>query len=213
MKLTRMNVFWLLGAVLLIGLSACKMDMEQEIWLKKNESGNAKITIHLNIPISLQEEDMGDLDLNKNNALSDLAEKAKTIKGVSVTRLDTETNHTDEDMNYIYTMEFTFKDITGLRETLCLCPDQGITLQKVKGGKALRLDSRQFAITQEGDEESMEYLSFIGMELKTIVHLPKKPKSIDETGTLDKKAKTATWNETIDKDWYELSEKPMQVTF
>jgi len=213
MKYLKRNILWLLTAFLLLALGACKMEMEQEIWLKKNESGKARVFVRLNIPMAYDEESMGDMDLNKNSALSAMADKAKTVKGIEITKLDTETQHTDDEMNYLYTFEFNFKDVNGLREVLCLNPEKGIYLDKTKKGRTLNLDSRQFVLTEEGDEESMEYLSYIDMSLKTIIHLPKKPKAIDENGTMDKKAKTATWSETINQDWYSTDEKPMQVTF
>lgn len=213
MKLTLRHFIGVLITLLLLGLSACKMEMEQEIWLKKNDSGKARVFVRLNIPMAYDEESMGDMDLNKNSALSGMAEKAKSVKGVKIIKLDTETNNTEEEMNYLYTFEFSFQDIAGLQEVLCLNPDLGIRLEKTKKGKTLHLDSRQFMLTEKGDAESMEYLSFIDMNLKTIVHLPKKPKAIDETGIIDKKTKTATWNEVIDSDWYSYSEKPMQVSF
>lgn len=213
MKFTYKHIIGALIAILLLGLSACKMDMEQEIWLSKNQSGKARVFVRLNIPMAYDEESMGEMDLNQNSAMKAMAEKAKTVKGIDITKLDTETRHSDEEMNYLYTFEFTFKDLQGLREVLCLNPDRGITLNKTKQGKALNLDSRQFVLTEEGEEESLEYLSFVDVSLKTIVHLPKKPKAIDASGTMDKKAKTATWKEIIDKDWYANSENSMQVIF
>lgn len=213
MKFTYKHIIGALIAILLLGLSACKMDMEQEIWLSKNQSGKARVFVRLNIPMAYDEESMGEMDLNQNSALKAMADKAENVKGVSITKLDTETQHSEEEMNYLYTFEFTFNDLQGLREVICKSPDKGLNLEKTKKGKTLFMDSRQFVVADEGDAESIEYLSLIEMSLKTIVHLPKKPKAIDESGSFDKKTKTATWTEVINQDWYSTTEKPMQVTF
>ena len=213
MKTTKQAFLWLLSAFILLGFSACKMDMEQEIWLNRNGSGKAKVLIQVSVPVAYDEESMEDMGLSTNSALSAMADRARTVKGINVTRLDTETNHTGDETGYLYTFEFLFKDLKGLRQVLCLDANKGIVQKRVWFKKVLKLDSRQFLITEEGDEDMMPYLGFIDMTLKTVVHLPKKPKAIDESGIMNKDAKTAVWTEDIDQDWYDYPQKPKQVSF
>lgn len=213
MNNTPKKLLWLFVALILLGLGACKMDMDQEIWLNKDESGRAKVAVKLNIPMAYDEETMGEMDLTGNSALKELAERAKETEGIDITRYDTEADNTAEEMNYIYTMEFTFKDLKGLSNVMCTDPTKGITLQKTKKGKQLSMDPRNFLVQVEGSEEDMEYISLIGMSLNTIIHLPKKPKSVDTSGTMNKKTKTATWNYILDEAWYAETDKIMTVVF
>ncbi len=200
-------------ALLFLGLSACKMDLEQEVWLKKDNSGKAKVFVHLNIPMGYDAASMDEMDLNSNSALKAMMEKAKEIKGVEITRFDTETQHSEEEMNFLYTYEFNFQDLQGLQAALCISDEKGISLQKEKKGKALSLDARQFMVVEEADQETLAYLEYVDTTLKTIIHLPKKPKLASSDGVIDKKNKTVSWTTKITQDWYSPSEQVMKVVF
>ncbi|HPM05256.1 MAG TPA: hypothetical protein PL160_06010, partial [Candidatus Cloacimonas sp.] len=158
MKFTLKQILGGMIALLFLGLSACKMDLEQEVWLKKDNSGKAKVFVHLNIPMGYDAASMDEMDLNSNSALKAMMEKAKEIKGVEITRFDTETQHSEEEMNFLYTYEFNFQDLQGLQAALCISDEKGISLQKEKKGKALSLDARQFMVVEEADQETLAYL-------------------------------------------------------
>ncbi len=213
MKFTIKYIVGGLIALLLMGLSACKMDLEQEIWLKKNNSGKAKVFVHLNIPMGYDAASMDEMDMNSNSALKAMMEKAKGIKGVEITRFDTETQHSEEEMNFLYTYEFNFADLKGLQAALCLTDEKGISMQKGKKGKVLSLDALQFMIVEEADQETLAYLEYVDTNLKTTIHLPKKPKFASAEGVIDKKNKTVSWTAKITQDWYSQAEQIMQVIF
>jgi len=213
MKFTLKQILGGMIALLFLGLSACKMDLEQEVWLKKDNSGKAKVFVHLNIPMGYDAASMDEMDLNSNSALKAMMEKAKEIKGVEITRFDTETQHSEEEMNFLYTYEFNFQDLQGLQAALCISDEKGISLQKEKKGKALSLDARQFMVVEEADQETLAYLEYVDTTLKTIIHLPKKPKLASSDGVIDKKNKTVRWTTKITQDWYSPSEQVMKVVF
>ena len=208
-----MNLGWLLVLLSLLSLAACKIDMEQEIWLNKNNSGRAAIKVALNIPMGYDAETMDTMDLGQENAIAELAERACKTDGVVVTKYDKETAHSDEEMNFIYYLDFTFKDLDGLRSVLCIDPNSGITLEKTKKGKMLNIDARQLYLQVEGSEEEMEYFGFLDMTLFTTINLPKKAKRIDESGYGTKKGKRVKWTIPIDDDWYANDSVPLSVLF
>ncbi len=213
MRLLIKNLGWLLVLLSLLALTACKIDMEQEIWLNKNNSGRAAVKVALNIAMGYDANSMDSLDLGQNNAMAGLAERANNTEGVVVTRFDSATDHSDEEMNYIYYLDFTFKDLKGLRSVLCVDPNRGMAIKKTWKGKLLTMDARQFNLQMEGSEEDMEYFSFLDMNLTTTVNLPKKAKRIDKSGYGTKLDKQVIWKTTIDEDWFAEDSVPLSVLF
>jgi len=213
MSSIKKNLGWLVVLLALLSLAACKIDMEQEIWLNKNNSGRAAIRLALNIPMGYDAETMDSTDLGQENAMAELAERANSTKGVVVTKYDKTTAHTDEEMNFIYYLDFTFKDLDGLRSVLCIDPNSGITLEKTRKGKMLTIDARQLYLQVEGSDEEMEYLGFLDMTMITTLHLPKKAKWIDESGYGTKKGKKVNWTILIDDEWYANESVPLSVLF
>lgn len=213
MSSMKRNLGWFVLLLSLISVAACKIDMEQEIWLNKNNSGKAAIKVALNIAMGYDAASMDSLDLGQNNAMAELAERANNTEGVVVTRYDTATDHSDEEMNYIYYLDFTFKDLNGLRSVLCVDPNSGMAIKKTWRGKLLTMDARQFNLQMEGSEEDMEYFSFLDMNLTTIVNLPKKAKRIDKSGYGTKLDKQVIWKTTIDEDWFAEDSVPLSVLF
>jgi hypothetical protein len=71
------TLYSLISILILLSLTACKIDMKQEIWLKKDNSGKASVIVHMQIPFGLQNETLDLQELNSFNALSSLAEVAR----------------------------------------------------------------------------------------------------------------------------------------
>jgi len=165
MSSIKKNLGWLVVLLALLSLAACKIDMEQEIWLNKNNSGRAAIRLALNIPMGYDAETMDSTDLGQENAMAELAERANSTKGVVVTKYDKTTAHTDEEMNFIYYLDFTFKDLDGLRSVLCIDPNSGITLEKTRKGKMLTIDARQLYLQVEGSDEEAKYCAIDALRL------------------------------------------------
>jgi hypothetical protein len=190
----------LLGFMLL-GLSACKIEFNHEIWLNKDNSGHAKVDFILNMPQYL-EADAED-PMAKDNALADLADKLRDIPGIKITDMKMATNHDEEELNYHYSMEFTFDSLKALQMALFNDPDKGITIQKVKGKKQIVIDTRQLYLQDEGEmDEYSEYLDMFNMNLSVKLNLPKKPRNMSDDPEYTVSKKSIKWDMVLDSDYY-----------
>jgi len=207
------TLYSLISILILLSLTACKIDMKQEIWLKKDNSGKASVIVHMQIPFGLQNETLDLQELNSFNALSSLAEVARKTPGVSVTRLAQEETHNKKEMNLSYYLDFTFKDVEGLSTVLSAEGRNAIFLTKSGKHKVLCIKAEELALIEDDDSDEFDFLSFIEINLRNKVNLPARVKKIDNTGYGKYKGKTATWDIALDDDWLSCTSHLLYVHF
>lgn len=199
MKAKNRKGFWLVPMVIiLLALGACKVEVDHEIWLNEDDSGKARLEMTINFPRMYDEE--GSSNLDKDNALSEVADKVRNTPGTELTDLSIRTDHTDEDYNFIYNLEFSFANPKSMQAILFLDPEKGFSLEKVKGGKLFLLDTRQLAMQEEGD--ALEYLEMMDIDLGVKLHLPSKPKDIGKVPEFTEDENSLAWDMVLNTDYY-----------
>ena len=206
-------LYSLITMLFLLSLTACKIDMKQEIWLKNDNSGKASVKVSMQIPFGLHNEALDLQELNSFNALSSLAEVARKTPGVSVIRLAQEETHSKKEMNLAYYLDFTFKDVEGLSTVLSGEGKNAIFLTKSAKHNVLCIKADELALIEDDDSDEFDWLGFIEINLQSKVNLPARVKKIDNSGYGKYKGKTATWNIALDDDWLSCTSHLLYVHF
>ena len=202
---------WLLAAILmLVGLSACKVDLDQEVWLNADNSGKALLKAAVSIP-RFSEDDEENAKLSSENALQDFADRVKDNAGATLNRFETNTDHSSDDYKYIYELEFAFKDLQTLRNIICEDSSQGFNVENAKGGKVLALDIHNLLLQQESDIQ--DYLNMMDMDMTISLHLPQEPTKIVSDIPHVATKQDVVWTVTLDDKWYRQNLKPILVSF
>lgn len=191
---------WLTGIIILLGLSACKIDMEQEIWLKKDESGKVSLKIDMQIPVGIDNVTPELKQLYSVNAFYPLAEIAEKTPGIVITELSQRENHSDKDTHFTYWMNFTFENMEGLNKVLSAKGKNAISLVKEGKNRILSIETDDLALL-ESEDIDYSWFELLEINFHNKIHLPAKIKKIDDGGYGKCTSKTATWNIAFDDDW------------
>ncbi|MDD2229387.1 MAG: hypothetical protein PHY48_08250 [Candidatus Cloacimonetes bacterium] len=211
MKTAKLNSFWLpILGLLLLGLGACRIDLNHEIWLNNDNSGRARIETSITIP-NMDDEESMKASLGTENGLDSLATIVRETVGAELIKIDQESSFNDEEMNILYYLEFSFDNIQTLQKILCIEPDKGISIEKTGKTKTLRIDPRQFAMQESGDYQ--EYFGMISMNMSLKINLPEKAKEVNPAYPNFKKQKKLSWAFPLDEDWYNEEEHVISVKY
>lgn len=207
------KVLWLiLAGILFLALGACRVDLDHEIWLNKDDSGRAKIVFKINFPRVTDEEtmDLGEED----NALENMAEKVRNVPGAKVIAVEKSTNHSDEEYNFIYSLEFSFDTPQDLQKALCMYPDQGLSLVNTKGTKTLVIDTRTLEMQDKGGmDEFSEYIEMFDIYLSVKLNLPDTPSDIGKEPSYTTDKKMVRWDFEADSDYYDKEQNLLTVKY
>ncbi|PKN73793.1 MAG: hypothetical protein CVU50_01000 [Candidatus Cloacimonetes bacterium HGW-Cloacimonetes-3] len=185
--------------LILLALGACRVDIDHEIWISADESGRARISTSIVLPVVDDQMDIEE-SLGKDNALDELAARVRATEGAELTKLDKESSSINDEVTILYYMEFTFNNLQTLQKIICLEPDKGISHVKKGKERTLSIDPHQFSL--QSADEYQEYLSFFDMNMSLKLHLPYKTKEVIPEYSGSKKQKSLEWEFILDEDWY-----------
>ncbi len=213
-KKLRTLTFYLLTLLLLLGLSACRLDMEQEIWLNEDNSGKALISTTVVIPklddMEGMEEGMEE-GMGSESPLDEMAVLVADTPGATLIDSNRYDNSTDEEINLKYFLEFSFDKPETLAKIILTDPEKGIQLNVKGKDKTLVIDPRAFSLQET--EEYSEYLDFLDMNMSLKLHLPKKVKELTPVDDLQAKGKDLSWSFKLDSEWYAENEHPISIKY
>lgn len=196
--------------VLLLGLGACRLDMEQEIWMNEDNSGKALITTTVVIP-KMEDMDLMEEGMSTESPLDEMAVLVANTEGAELIDSNRFDNSTDEEINLKYYLEFSFDKPETLAKIILTDPEVGLQLSVKGKDRTLVLDPRAFSLQET--EEYSEYLDFLDMNMNLKLHLPKKYKELSPADDTQEKGKDLSWSYKLDSDWYAEDERPISIKY
>lgn len=194
----------LLLMLILLGLGACKLQLDQEIWLNADNSGRARLEAEGIIPRMAEGEDETN-GPSDENALQDYADRIAENSGAVMELYEMSTDHNPDELRYIYQLEFSFDNLQTLRNVICIDSTRGFNVDQATSYKLADIDPHNLLMQQESDIQ--EYFSLMDINMKLVLHLPNEPKKIDSKAPALVTGKEIIWNFTLDQDWYS---KPLE---
>jgi hypothetical protein len=188
-------LLFVLSIVLLV-LSACKIDLTNEIWMAKSDSGKAKISADFTYPNLTSI--LPDTSMTNNNMLSNYMDLIASTEGAKVLSQGVENLSTEGESRFVYTVEFSFENLAALNTVLASVENPAFEKQK----KQLTIYPKLFsAVKAEDLSEVLGDVSVFEINHHLIFHAPAKIKADKsyKPNFIDKK--TLKWDFAINADW------------
>lgn len=202
----RLIVLMLLMALLF--LAACKIDLTNEIWMAKNDSGKAKISADVTYPNLTSV--LPDTSMTNNNMLSNYMDLIAGTAGAKVLSQNVENLSTEGESRFVYSVEFSFDNLAALNTVLSTVESPAFAKQK----KQLTIYPKLFsAVKAEDLTEVLGDVSVFEINHRLIFHAPAKIKADKsyKPNFIDKK--TLKWDFAIDSNWQDNAQPDLKFKY
>jgi hypothetical protein len=193
-------------------LTACKVDLTQEIWLNKDNSGKALIQAdvsYINFS-SLSEEVGADTTMSQINVLQDYIDMITNNKSVSLISSEIIDNSNADESKYTHKVLFSFQNLRALNDIIAL-PDQ----KAVAGStKELKIYPPQIAMISAGElEEPLGDVSMFEINYHLNLHSARKIKNTKNLQDATVDGKNVRWDFAISQEWFDSPTEEITLKF
>jgi hypothetical protein len=204
MKLKR-SVFhrYTLGAVIVLmflGISACRFELENEIWFNKDLSGKAEITVKArDLTFNSEEEAQNRL---ATNALQKYVDLIIATPGTKLTKNETTDISFGDGYSFEYAVAFTFNSPATLNKIIAL--RDSLAVSQTKTGKTTTISLYPHAMTIQDKSELQSQigdLSNATINYFLEVHAPTNITNSSDYEFEPYDDKSRKWMQTVDTDW------------
>lgn len=204
MKLKR-SVFhrYTLGAVIILmflGISACRFELENEIWFNNDLSGKAEITVKArDLTFNSEEEAQNRL---ATNALQKYVDLIKATPGTKLTKNETTDISFGEGYSYEYAVAFTFNSPATLNKIIALQDSLAVSQTKTGKQTTISLYPNAMSILDKSELQSqIGDLSTATINYFLEVHAPQNIKDSSEYEFEPYDDKSRNWMLCLDMKW------------
>ncbi len=195
-RLFSKRLLMMLLPVLMLVLSACKIDLSNEVWIDKDGSGKALITAEVAFP-NITEVSQ-DSSMTTSNVLQTFADLITASKGTKLISQNIVDNSTADECIYVYTVEFSYNNPDALNSVLA---DEGTTVIAIKK-KNVTVYPKLFSIVSTNAlTESLGEISMFEINHHLTIHTPGVIKSNKDLEPFLADKSTLHADYLIDQEW------------
>ncbi len=187
---------------LLVLVAGCKMDLENEIWLKKNGSGRALLKAY--VEYTSEDAEYADQELKEYDPLKLFERRILETRGAKLISKKTLDQSEEDLVAATFLLEFKFDQVSTLSRIMALDDYGCFYLSNEKKACKLNVYLENMAfIDRETISDAGADVADFETGYNLILHLPKAMQSASEDFELSADKKTVRFHFTLDDAWYD----------
>ncbi len=199
------RLYLVLIAIILVLTGACKLTLRHEIWLDDESSGSVEISAEAEW--DREPGSPPDSSMTEENPLQDYVDFAEEFMDLEIVDSSIEDLSTDYTYRYLYTIKADFGDFEELGYWLGVKDEAGIEQEFAEDGTVIRIyPARNEMLSMGRLEDELDDLEYINIYSEYSVHTPRPMLYATDADWLSEDKKSASWEDTIDYDFYTSEE-------
>lgn len=199
------RLYLVLIAIILVLTGACKLTLRHEIWLDDESSGSVEISAEAEW--DREPGSPPDSSMTEENPLQDYVDFAEEFMDLEIVDSSIEDLSTDDTYRYLYTIKADFGDFEELGYWLGVEDEAGIEQEFAEDGTVIRIyPARNEMLSMGRLEDELDDLEYINIYSEYTVHTPRPMLYATDADWLSDDKKSASWEDTIDYDFYTSEE-------